>query len=86
MPVNLKPLTYWVIHENYSVRFKSRTPEKVQGVVSNAEGDEVEFDYYPDSMQIELPDRIITVNEGGWVQNTEMKSTDATNDLMEPYE
>ena len=69
MRADLRPLTYWVIHEKYKVRFKKRSPELVQGILTTPAGEELAFDYYPDKLTIHLPNRVIIIDYGGWVQS-----------------
>ncbi len=69
MRADLRPLTYWVIHEKYKVRFKKRSPELVQGIVTTLAGEELDFDYYPEKLTVHLPDRVISIDYGGWVQS-----------------
>ena len=47
MSANVKPLTHWAIYKGYKLRFRSRAPEHVTGVLTNAEGVEMAFDYLP---------------------------------------
>lgn len=65
MRANVKPLTYWLIHNGYTVRFGRRSPESVRGVITTPDG-ELDFDYVPDAMIISLPDRTVAINQFGW--------------------
>lgn len=65
MRADVKPLTYWLIHNGYTVRFRRRSPALVQGVITMPAG-EVDFDYDPVTLTIQLPDRVVTVNHFGW--------------------
>ena len=69
MRANVKPLTYWLIHNGYTVRFRRRSPTSVQGVISMPAG-EVDFDYDPVTLTIQLPDKVVTVNRYGWETET----------------
>lgn len=65
MSVNVKPLTHWLIYMGYKVRFKTRTPASVTGVLTTATG-EIEFSYDPAALVVTLPDQQVTINEYGW--------------------
>ncbi len=65
MRANVKPLTHWIIYRGYSVRFKTRTPQRVTGMLTTPDGP-VEFAYEPGSMAVHLRDERITINEHGW--------------------
>ncbi len=65
MRVNVKPFTHWVIYKKYTVRFQSRSPQQVRGILTTPTG-EVPFTYLPQSLQIELPTTMVTINEYGW--------------------
>ena len=68
MSVNVKPLTHWIIYKGYKVRFKTRTPAQVTGVLTTATG-EIEFSYNPATMIVTLPEQKVTINEYGWEVN-----------------
>jgi len=68
MRVNVKPLTHWIIYKSYSVRFTSRTPTSVTGILTTPDGS-LDFEYDPTQMVIQLHDKQennITINEYGW--------------------
>lgn len=65
MSINVKPLTHWIIYKGYKVRFKTRPPAQVTGVLTTAAG-AVEFSYDPTALVVTLPDRRVTINEYGW--------------------
>ena len=65
MRANVKPFTYWLIHNRYTARFSHRSQESVRGVVTTP-GGEQEFDYNPATLTIRLPDRIVTITRHGW--------------------
>lgn len=71
MRVNVKPLTHWIIYKSYSVRFTSRTPTLVTGLLTTPDGT-LRFEYEPTEMLIQLHDEqenteaSITINEYGW--------------------
>ena len=66
MSANVKPLTHWAIYKGYSLRFRSRAPEHVTGVLTNAEGVEMAFDYLPAARVVKLADAEVRINEFGW--------------------
>ncbi len=66
MSANVKPLTYWAIYKGYKLRFRSRAPEHVTGVLTNAEGIEKAFDYLPAERLVRLADEEVRINEFGW--------------------
>ncbi len=66
MSANVKPLTHWAIYKGYKLRFRSRTPERVAGLLTNAEGIEMTFEYLPAECIIRLPDKEVRINEFGW--------------------
>jgi len=65
MRVNVKPLTHWIIYRGYSVRFKSRKPQQVTGLLMTPDG-QIEFTYDPEAMIVQLPEERIIINEHGW--------------------
>ena len=65
MRANVKPLTHWIIYKGYTVRFAKRTPAEVTGTLTTPDGP-VDFSYAPDAMRIELPTRVVRINEHGW--------------------
>ena len=65
MRADVKPLTHWIIYRGYRVRFKSRDPQRVAGILTTPDGP-VEFTYEPHTMTVQLPDEWITLNEHGW--------------------
>ena len=81
MRANVKPLTHWLIYKGYTVRFTSRSPDAVTGIMTTPDGP-VPFRYNPQTMRIDLDmthnagfeeDRdtdcektTITINEHGW--------------------
>ncbi len=77
MRANVKPFTYWLIHNRYTARFSHRSQESVRGVVTTP-GGEQEFDYNPATLTIRLPDRIVTITRHGW--ETEPPTTGDTSD------
>jgi hypothetical protein len=66
MSANVKPLTHWAIYKGYKLRFRSRAPEHVIGVLTNAEGIEMTFDYLPAERLVRLADEEVRINEFGW--------------------
>lgn len=66
MRVNVRALTHWVIYKGYKVRFTSRSPQRVEGVLTTPEGDEIAFGYDPVAQVVELPDERIRINDYGW--------------------
>lgn len=73
MSVNVKPLTHWIIYKSYSVRFSSRTPRLVTGVLTTPDGP-LNFSYEPEEMVIQVQSSVnepeqeerIKINEHGW--------------------
>lgn len=66
MSANVKPLTHWAIYKGYKLRFRSRAPEHVAGVLTNSEGVEMAFDYLPAERYVRLAGAEIQINEFGW--------------------
>ncbi len=66
MSANVKPLTHWAIYKGYKLRFRSRTPERVTGVLTDGEGVEVAFDYLPVERLVQMPDEEVHINDFGW--------------------
>jgi len=66
MRVNVKALTHWVIYKGYTVRFTSRSPQRVEGVLSTPDGAEIVFGYDAVNQVVELPGERIRINEYGW--------------------
>ncbi len=62
----LKPLTHWLIYRSFRARFTRRTPERVSGMLTTAEGSELPFTYLPQSCSVLLPGEQIEINEYGW--------------------
>lgn len=71
MRVNVKPLTHWIIYKSYSVRFTSRTPALVTGLLTTPDGP-LNFEYEPTEMLLRLhseeknEETSIAINEYGW--------------------
>ena len=74
MHINVKPLTHWIIYKKYTVRFKTRNPQSVTGVLTTPAG-EVPFTYNPQTLVIQLPDADIAINEYGWETQQEARSS-----------
>ena len=75
MRANVKPLTHWAIYRRYKLRYTSRAPSQVTGVLTTPAG-EVIFTYDAHSYTIYLPSEHIIINEYGWeIEST----TNATN-------
>jgi hypothetical protein len=66
MIANVKPLTHWAIYKGYRLRFRSRAIERVSGVLTNAEGVEIAFDYLPAERIVQLPQEEVHINDFGW--------------------
>jgi hypothetical protein len=66
MSANVKPLTHWAIYKGYRLRFRSRATERVSGVLTNAEGVEIAFDYLPAERIVQLPKEEVHINDFGW--------------------
>lgn len=79
MRANLRPLTYWVIHEKYKVRFSKRTKELVQGIITTEAGEEITFDYEPENMIVRLLDKTLQINHGGWIEHESSVVQDESN-------
>ena len=73
MRANVKPLTHWVIYKKYTVRFQTRGPQRVTGVLKTPAG-EIQFQYEPQAMCIQLPDKQIVINEHGLEMETICKT------------
>lgn len=70
MRADVKPLTHWAIYKGYTLRFRRRDPESVEGVVSTAEG-ALPFAYSPRTRTLRLQpgtddERLLQLNEYGW--------------------
>lgn len=83
MRANVKPLTYWLIHKGYSVRFGRRTPHSVKGVITTPDG-ELEFDYDPGELVIRLPQETVRINQFGW--ETDNRGAVHTDDPVDGHE
>lgn len=66
MRVNIKALTHWVIYKGYKVRFTSRSPQRVEGVLTTPDSAEITFSYDPVAQVVELPNERIRINDYGW--------------------
>lgn len=66
MGPNVKPLTHWVIYRGYKVRFTSRSPQAVTGILTLPAGADLAFRYDPVQQVIFLAGERITINEFGW--------------------
>jgi hypothetical protein len=64
--VDVKPLTHWAIYKGYKLRFGSRTPARVTGVLTDAGGSEHAFTYAPDSLTLHLAGKEVRINAYGW--------------------
>lgn len=64
--IDVKPLTHWAIYKKYSLRFRSRTPERVTGVLTGGDGAAVPFDYAPQTLTVQVGNELIRLNEYGW--------------------
>ena len=65
MRANVKPLTHWVIYKGYTVRFSSRSPQQVAGMLITPEGN-IDFRYDPAGQVVILAGERITINSHGW--------------------
>ena len=70
MRANVKPLTHWIIYKQYTVRFAQRRAEAVTGTITRPDGS-VAFCYNPQTMEIQLPECTVTINEYGWEIDTQ---------------
>lgn len=66
MNANVKPLTHWAIYQGCKLRFRSRAPACVTGVLTDAQGGEKMFDYLPAERIIRLADQEVHIDEFGW--------------------
>jgi hypothetical protein len=66
MSANVKPLTHWAIYKGYKLRFRSRTPEQVSGILTDQAGVELVFVYAPGERIVHLPAQEVRINEFGW--------------------
>jgi len=66
MKIDVKPLTHWAIYKGCKLRFRSRLPHSVSGVLTSADGNEIVFDYAPATLTIHLPGERIHINQYGW--------------------
>jgi hypothetical protein len=63
---NVKPLTHWAIYKGYKLRFRSRAPAHVTGVLTGADGVATPFAYLPAERLVQLPDQEVRINDFGW--------------------
>jgi hypothetical protein len=63
---NVKPLTHWAIYKGYKLRFRSRTPARVTGVLTDGNGVELAFAYLPAERIVVLPGEEVRINDFGW--------------------
>jgi hypothetical protein len=66
MNANVKPLTHWAIYKGYKLRFRSRAPARVTGMLTTAEGVELAFEYSPAERLVQLPGEEVRINDFGW--------------------
>lgn len=66
MRIDVKPLTHWIIYKGYRVRFKHRSAERVEGILTTLDGAEIPFIYHPAEGAVHLPGARIRINEHGW--------------------
>ena len=66
---DVKPLVHWAIYKGYKLRYRSRTPEHVTGVLTGPDGSEMDFDYLPDGRLLHLGNDRIRMNEYGWEED-----------------
>jgi hypothetical protein len=64
--IDVKPLTHWAIYKGYKLRFRSRTPERVAGVLTSAEGTTMDFTYAPVTLTLQVAGEAIRINDYGW--------------------
>lgn len=64
--MRVKALTHWVIYKGYKVRFTSRSPQRVEGVLTTPAGAEIAFGYDPVAQAVDLPGERIRINDYGW--------------------
>jgi hypothetical protein len=64
--IDVKPLTHWAIYKGYKLRFRTRTPERVDGVLTSAEGLAMNFTYAPASLTLQVGGEGIRINDYGW--------------------
>lgn len=64
--IDVKPLTHWAIYKQYSLRFRTRTPALVSGVLTGADGLPLAFDYAPQTLTLQVGADVIRLNEYGW--------------------
>lgn len=53
MRANVKPFVHWAIYKNLTVRFHTRSPRQVTGLLKGLQED-MRFEYDPDTMRIAL--------------------------------
>ena len=63
---DVKPLVHWAIYKGCKLRFRSRTREHVAGVLTWADGSEMDFEYLPDDRVLQMGGERIRMNEYGW--------------------
>jgi hypothetical protein len=66
MNANVKPLTHWAIYKGYRLRFRSRAPAQVTGLLTDALGTEIDFAYLPAARIVRLAEQEVHINEFGW--------------------
>jgi hypothetical protein len=64
--IDVKPLTHWAIYKGYTLRFRSRTPERVTGVLTEPGGAARTFAYAPATRTLQTEIATIHINEYGW--------------------
>ena len=65
MKADVKPLTRWAIYKGCKLRFRSRTPERVTGVLTDGGGHETAFEYMPQSLVLHVGGQHIRMDEYG---------------------
>lgn len=66
MKIDVKPLTRWAIYKGSKLRFRRRTPESVTGVLTDASGNEMAFEYMPQTLVLHIGNEQIRMDEYGW--------------------
>ena len=64
--IDVKPLAHWAIYKGCTLRFRSRTPERVAGVLTGADGVAMPFEYMPQTLTLQLGGECIRINDYGW--------------------
>ncbi|MEX1018284.1 MAG: hypothetical protein WDZ49_01420 [Litorilinea sp.] len=80
MRANVKPLVHWAIYKGYTLRYQSRTPQCVTGVLTRPEG-AVPFRYDPIARTLRI-DRRPSATDADATPDTNLDPAAADRDAL----